>query len=93
LRGGVFVVKDLFTKKKSKEKKADSTATLGTKKPVQGCKMILCEDPITGNIRLFSVECPKGYVERMRSKAREKGIRFSSDPFPEDAFLSLPEEE
>jgi len=55
--------------------------------------MILCEDPVTGNIRLFSVECPKGYVERVRSKAREKGIRFSSDPFPEDAFLSPPEEE
>ena len=63
------------------------------KRPIQGCKMILCEDPLTGNIRLFSVECPKGYVERVRSKAREKGIRFSSDPFPEDAFLSPPEEE
>lgn len=63
------------------------------KRPVQGCKMILCEDPVTGNIRLFPVECPKGYVERVRSKAREKGIRFSPEPFPEDAFLSLPEDE
>lgn len=107
------MAKNLF-RKKSKGKRADSTATSGNKKvvqgnqkyvddvtrqptpgkrPVQGCKMILCEDPVTGNIRLFPIECPKGYVEKVKSKAREKGIRFSADPFPEDAFLSLPEDE
>ena len=87
------MAKNPFVRKKIKGKKADSTATSGNKKPIQGCKMILCEDPVTGNIRLFPIECPTRYVEKVKSKAREKGIRFSSDPFPEDAFLSLPEED
>lgn len=77
---------------KSKRKKADSTATSGNKKAISGCQMILCEDPLTGAIRLFPVSCPEGYVKMVKNKAREKGIRFSSEPFPEDAFLSVPEE-
>jgi len=63
------------------------------KKPLVGCKLILCEDPLTGDVRAFPVECPKGYIERIKSKMREKGVRFSSVPLPENVVLITPEEE
>jgi len=63
------------------------------KRSVRGCKMILCEDPLTGDVRAFPVECPEGYIDRMRSKMREKGVRFSSKPLPEEVVLIIPEEE
>lgn len=63
------------------------------KRPVKACKMILCEDPLTGDFRMFPVECPRGYVEKIKSRMREKGVRFSSTPLPEDVVLITPEEE
>ncbi|MBC8458977.1 MAG: hypothetical protein H8D67_13365 [Deltaproteobacteria bacterium] len=84
----------LFAGKKGKKAiEKPVTGKRKDKKPVKGCKMILCEDPLTGDIRLFPVECPTGYVERIKAQMREKGVRFSSKPFPEDAVLSTPEEE
>lgn len=62
------------------------------KKPITGCKMVMCEDPLTGVYRMFPVKCPTEYVEKMKATMREKGVRFSSEPFPEDAFLRIPEE-
>ena len=108
LKQGVFVVaKNLFAREKGRkavekgkkaiEKPMTSTTTKSVegkkKKPVKGCKMILCEDSLTGDIRLFPVECPAGYVNKLKSKMREKGVRFSSSPLPEDVFVSTPEEE
>lgn len=93
-------MKNLFAKKKGRkvvEKGATENPMTSTeeknKKPVIGCKMIVCEDPLTGVYRLFPVKCPTGYVEKMKSRMREKGVRFSSEPFPEDAVLSTPEED
>jgi len=96
-------VKNLSAKKKGRKavekgkKATENTATRSAeeknKKPVIGCKMIVCEDPLTGAYRLFPVKCPPGYVDKMKRRMREKGVRFSSEPFPEDAVLSTPEEE
>lgn len=62
------------------------------KKAVKGCRMILCEDPITGNMKLFPVKCPKGHIEKMKSRMREKGVQFSEEPLSEDIILNIPEE-
>jgi hypothetical protein len=92
-KGGRKAVKQ--GKRNEIEPLTNTTKSVGKKdkKPVEGCKMILCEDPLTGDIRLFPVECPTGYIERIKSKMREKGVRFSSKPLPEDMVLSTPAEE
>ena len=84
----------------AREKARKSASTSGTgaakgkcKESIKGCKMILCEDPLTGDMRLFPVECPTGYIEKVKTRMREKGVKFSSEPFPEDAVLSIPEDE
>lgn len=83
--------------KKAIEEPMTSTTTKSEegkeKKAVKGCKMIMCEDPLTGDYRIFPIECPRGYVEKIKSRAREKGVRFSSTPLPEDVVLITPEEE
>ena len=61
-------------------------------KTIKGCKMILCEDPITGNIKLFPVACPKGYIDKMKKKMRDTGVKFSEEPLPEGVTLNIPEE-
>lgn len=84
------MAKHFFSRKK-RGKVVEKTERKDTK-PVKGCKMILCEDPLTGDLRLFPVECPQGYVTKMKSRMREKGVKFSSDPLPENAVLSIPDE-
>jgi len=59
---------------------------------VLGCKLVMCEDPITKEYKIFPVECPPGYLEKAKSGMREKGVKFSSDPLPDDVDVVVPEE-
>lgn len=62
------------------------------KRKVIGCKMVLCEDPITGEMKLFPIQCPIKYMEASRAKMREKGVTFATGPLGDDIELELPEE-
>ena len=42
-----------------------------------GCELVFCEDPETGDLVVKPRgNCPRGYIERLRDKAIEKGIVF-----------------
>lgn len=61
-------------------------------KKTKGCLMVACENPITGEVELYSFKCPQGYREALRSKMRERGVVFSPEPFRDDVELEIPEE-
>jgi len=44
------------------------------------CKMRVCEDPSTGQVKLVYQEgCPKGYIERIASSIATRGVSFGSE--------------
>jgi hypothetical protein len=46
-------------------------------KPAPTCRVVLCEDPNTGEILAKGDgNCPDGFIERYRDKCREGGITF-----------------
>lgn len=45
--------------------------------PSQACELVLCEDPETGELLVKPKgQCPDGYIERFRDKARQSGVTF-----------------
>ncbi len=43
----------------------------------QACELVLCEDPKTGELLVKPKgECPRGFLEKIRDKARQDGVTF-----------------
>lgn len=80
----------LLIRKQNKEQQKNGQEQ--QKKKVRGCAMILCEDPITGEMKLYPVKCPPKFIEASRSKMREKGVTFATGPLGNDIELEVPEE-
>lgn len=49
------------------------------------CKMTVCEDPKTGEIKLtYGKGCPTGFIERVAGKIATRGIAFESGTLDEE---------
>ena len=58
-------------KKSPKEKPTKGRTT------EEACKLVMCEDPITGRVVIKpSGKCPSGYMEKVMKKAQTTGITF-----------------
>jgi hypothetical protein len=57
------------------EKKSARKSEQSSEAPT--CKLILCEDPKTGEVIVKpDGPCPDGYVRKMRDRCQEEGITF-----------------